>query len=436
MTKKLLLDSLWTVVTRFVMKGANLVVFVILARQLGLAEFGFYGYVVAITLLLSTFLDFGTRHSAGYYLGSEPHKSDEIILQTHIWCGVFSVVGTFILGAYIYFQHNELSQMRLLIPIALTLPAMLVIRIEQGVVLGKGMMGPYNKSESLPRTLLLIVTLILWAMHAITLETSLWALAGTFALAAIYLLYETRSLGIARRLDPILTRKILFRGLLFLPGVILMIASRRVSILMLQGMSGPEATGIYFGVVRISETITEIALAIGIVIFSHNVRAVSTEQAVADAAKVTRSMMLVLLSMCVVLFAGAHWIVPVALGKEFVGQEVLFRVALIATWIGSLWIILYPSLSALASPIVSFWVFLPGVAVNVLLTYLLVPRYGVNGAGYALLTTQVVLSASFLFTFKLLFKARVVDFLVPNRRDIDGPLKAIRRRLQRRAKPA
>jgi len=428
LTKKLLLDSLWTVVTRFVMKGTNLIVFAILARKLSLQEFGYYGYVVATTLLLSTIFDFGTRHSTGYFLGTRPDAEAQITLQAHVWSIVFSILGAVIFGAWLYLDHDLLSNWSLLVPAALTLPPMLAIRVQQGIVLGKGMMGPYNQSESLPRTLLFVVTMLLLVTKSITLESSLWALCGTFAVAAIYLSLVTVKLGVARGMDISLTKKILHRGMLFVPGVVLMIASRRISILMLENLNGPEAAGLYFGVVRISETLTEIALAIGIVIFSHNIRAASQDRAIADAARVVRCIMPLLLVMCATLFVSAKWVIPIALGSHFGGQEVLFRIALAATWIGSLWIILYPSLSALCSPIVSFWVFVPGVTLNVILTYFFAQKYGAVGASYALLITQVVLSASFLFAFHHLFRAKISSFLFIQKADVQGLLKVVRGR--------
>lgn len=195
-------------------------------------------------------------------------------------------------------------------------------------------------------------------------------------------------------------------------------------------MTSSDAAGAFFGTVRVSEILTEISLAIGVVVFSYNARSDSSASAIADAARVTRIMLASLFSLGVILFAFADSLVPIMLGGQFSNQGHLFRIAVLAAWIGVLWVILYPSLSALASPLISFWVFLPGVSLNILLTYLFVREWGALGAAYAMVISQAVISGSFLFVFWRMFKAHPTTFLFIKRKDVAEIKDGLLRRLK------
>ncbi|MFO1074866.1 MAG: hypothetical protein U1E17_19670, partial [Geminicoccaceae bacterium] len=68
----MLVDSLWVLSTRLVMRAANFVVFVLLARSLDVGAFGFYGYVMSTALILAVAFDIGLRQSGAWLIGQEP----------------------------------------------------------------------------------------------------------------------------------------------------------------------------------------------------------------------------------------------------------------------------------------------------------------------------------------------------------------------------
>ena len=72
MQTAMLMDSLWVLLTRLVMRAANFAVFLLLARSLTVGEFGFYGYVISTALVLSVAFDLGLRQSGAWLIGQEP----------------------------------------------------------------------------------------------------------------------------------------------------------------------------------------------------------------------------------------------------------------------------------------------------------------------------------------------------------------------------
>ena len=65
----MLLNPMWVLLTRLIMRAANFAVFVVLARSLSVGEFGFYGYVMSTALVLAIAFDLGLRQSGAWVIG-------------------------------------------------------------------------------------------------------------------------------------------------------------------------------------------------------------------------------------------------------------------------------------------------------------------------------------------------------------------------------
>jgi len=87
------LDTLATIVTRFGAKSVNLLVFLIVARQLSLAEMAAYGFIFSTTLIYSTILDLGTRNSLAVFIGKEPALTHDYTRSGFFLWLVLSVLG-------------------------------------------------------------------------------------------------------------------------------------------------------------------------------------------------------------------------------------------------------------------------------------------------------------------------------------------------------
>jgi len=416
MSRKLLIDSLLTIITRFAGKAANLLVFVVLARKLTIAEFGLYGYVATMGLLIATALDFGTRHSIGYYYPKLVGRDVQIKLQAKLWVILFSVVGAIGFALYVQKFVPGFDALSVIVPACLVVPGMLAIRIEQGVLLGQGRIKEYNASEAWPRTLLLIITGVTLILDVITVQVALWTLAASYLLSAMRVaaynrLVPSQLRGISVREFSVTALTVLKRGLRYFPGIVLMVAAKRVNVVVVQDVLGPEGMGAYYGVMRLGEVVTEVALAVGVALFSHNVRQSDTAKAVVEAARISRISMCFLGMIALGALVLADWIVPLMLGRDYLPYINLFRIAILCTFVGALWNLLTPVLYAAANPLLTFWLFLPGFILNLVLTILLVPRFGVMGAAWSLLLSQVVISISYLVVFKLKFNMRPTQFL-------------------------
>jgi len=415
-------DLLLTVSARFGGKAVNLVVFLVLAHTLSLPELGLYGFVFATVLVMSTAFDVGVRNSLGYLIGKNPEDGPTLIKQSFVLWAVFSIGSVASLYFIFQFSAADLESIDYFVPSALFAVSSLFLRMMQGALLGEGRIKFYNQTELMSRVVLAIGTFWLFATHGISLTSSLWMLGLSQAAAAILLAWGfvgSMSGGVLGNYP--LLRQLLGRGFLFMIGVLLMHASKRFAFLILSQMSPVAEVGYFFGLQRLSEILTEVGLAVAVVVFSHNVRAASKSEAVETAAFSMRVSFLFLFLISIVLFAFSDFLVPLALGKEFAGDTTLFRVVLVASLLGSIWTILYPSLSAITSPMTSFWIFLPNVMVNCVSVWVLYQMFGIMGAAYSLLIVNTTLSISFLIAFNRLYGAPIASFLLLRKGDLSVP---------------
>ena len=83
MKPAMLVDSLWVLGTRFLLRGANFLIFLLLARALTVGEFGFYGYLMSTAVVLSVGFDLGLRQSTASLLG-QAAPGERAAVVTHM----------------------------------------------------------------------------------------------------------------------------------------------------------------------------------------------------------------------------------------------------------------------------------------------------------------------------------------------------------------
>ena len=416
------LDTLTTIITRFGAKSINLLVFLVVARQLSLTEMAIYGFIFSTTLIYSTILDLGTRNSLAVFIGKEPALSADYTRSGFgLWLAL-SALG--VPAAYLTLRSSDLGMdvMDFLAPFSLLLAGMLYLRMMQGTTLGTGEIKLFNRSELASRLALLIGTLALLAIPGtFTLLSATWVLAASQVAAALYLFAkQLPAIRSASNVAGSLAWKLVSRGCLFMLSVLLMNAAKRASFLVVSHTSSSDAAGTFFALQRLTEIITEAGMAIAVVAFSYSVRSTSTKEAVENSASMSRTSMLLFAVVSIAMVATSDTAVPLLLGPQFSAEGWLFVLLVAATLSGAPWTILFPSLSVVLSPFRVFLLMLPGVLLNIATAGPLTQAYGLNGAAFSMLISNVVLTISFLLVYRIVFDMPIHRFLIINREDLGG----------------
>ncbi|MGD9510549.1 MAG: lipopolysaccharide biosynthesis protein [Geminicoccaceae bacterium] len=419
MQAAMLLDSLWVLLTRLVMRAANFAVFVLLARSLSVGEFGFYGFVMSTALVLAIAFDVGLRQSGAWVIGQEP-ASDPAV-ATHLaalWLvlGGLGVLACWLLlasGGYVA-GYGPLALVA-----ALNVAPMLCLRIGQGVFLGRGDIARLNRSELISRAVVLAGTVGLWAAGRLDLPAAIWVLLAAHVAAAGYLLWQVRSAFQPTTLfDRALVARMLRYGAELWIAVLLLILLGRIGFWIVSWRLGEDALGLYFGSQRLGEILVEVATAVGIVIFSYGVRTADIKSSALDAIRIAR---LVTALMGLVALAAMLLAVPLLglmLGPEFAAEPAAFRLVMLGALANSYTTMLYPCLSAHGLARWGIAAFAAGSGVAAVAFWWLTPPLGLAGAGLAYALAQLAAVLVIVLAYRTRFGFTASAILLPQPEDV------------------
>jgi O-antigen/teichoic acid export membrane protein len=435
MKAALLVDSFWVLGTRILLRGANFLVFLLLARSLSVAEFGFYGYLMSTVVVLAVAFDLGLRQSVAFFVGrgTADERAAVITHMLLLWLGLAALASFATWGMLAGGGYADRGALAVLA--ALNAAPLLFLRMGEGALLGRGNLAALNRSELISRGVMLGGTAGLWALDGLDIGAAVWTLLAAHTAAGLYLLAQIRGdAAPARLLDLPLVRRLLRHGAVFAGGIVLMILMGRIGIWLVNALMGPDALGLYFGVQRLGEMLVEVATAVGMVIFSHGVRAADQREAAGDAVRIAR-----VVTACMALLAAAT--IPVApqflalfLGAPYAAEADAFRVVMLGTLAACYNVMLFPCLSSQGLARVGIRAYGLGCAVALLACLALVPRLGLFGAGLAYALAQGSVAVVIALAYRARFGFTVAAVLLPQGedvRDIAGLARRLPARLRR-----
>lgn len=426
MSRRNALEIVATVLTRFGGKSVNLLVFVTVAHKLTLEEMAVYGAIFSVTLIYSAVLDLGVRNSLAVFVGRNPddcsgYTRSAFMLWLLLAASAFPIM---------YFTVESARDPQILASSGLLLTAMLYLRMMQGTLLGQGQIGLFNKTELASRLVLLAGTGIIVSIpDAFSLVSALWVLAVSQFVAAFYLfLYQRSAILYGRSGDRGIAWRLVSRGFVFMLSVLLMHASKRAAFLIVSQLSSAEEAAAFFTLQRLTEVMTEVGMAVSVVMFSRNVRAVDPAVAARETAQASRLTLMILAIIAGGFGVFSKWLVPLALGDQYSGNDPLFHALLLATLVGAVWVMLFPSMSVATSPLRVFLIMLPGTIINMILAYALADQFGSIGAAWAMLISGFVTTTLFTLTYRKKYGTGLLDFVLIKRSDLSGVLERVRKK--------
>jgi O-antigen/teichoic acid export membrane protein len=418
MQTAMLADSLWVLLTRLVMRGANFAVFVLLARSLGVGEFGFYGYVMSTALVLAIAFDMGLRQSGAWLIGREP--AADTAVTTHLLALWLPLGGLGVLTCWLLLDAGGYvaGYGGLALVAALNVAPMLCLRTGQGVFLGRGDLAGLNRSELISRGVVLAGTAGLWAAGRLDLEAAVWALLAAHVAAACYLLARVRR-GIrpGTLFRPALVGRLLRYGGELWVAVLLLILLGRIGFWVVSWRLGEDALGLYFGAQRLGEILVEAATAVGIVVFSHGVRAKDVASSALDAIRIARLVTAAMTLVALAAMVFARPLLGLALGPAYAAEPAAFRLVMLGALCSSYTTMLYPCLSAQGLARFGIAAFALGSAVAAIAFTLLTPPFGLAGAGLAYALAQAAAVAVIVYAYRRRFGFSAAAVLLPQRED-------------------
>lgn len=415
---------------------SQLVAFVVIARFLTTAEFGWFGIVSTSVTLAATLGSLGLRQSLAYSIGQQKILPKEAAATALVIWPILALASAGVVWLLLEPDAPRDNSLFFAVAVGASVVFAILVMLLQGVSLGLGQIRQFTTTDTVPKVVLMAIAIALALMGAMNLMSSLWAQAAGFIIAApIALNFALRGPGRFRprlRLIP----GMLQYGLVFALNLFLITLCSRLSMFVIQNYFGAASAGEFYAASRANEIFLEAATAVGMVLFSRAARSDDQRGVVGASARLSAWMLWFFLLLAVGVALCAPMIVHILLGAQYAGAVGALQILAFGLAPAAASKIIYPTIAGTGRPYFGTPVIIASLLINLGLAYLLVPSTGVIGGAVAVLLGQICLYVGYALTAVVKYRLPLCDFFVPRSGDLKRIWAAIRRRLRiRRSGP-
>lgn len=389
---------------------ANLAIVVILTRLLGPEGYGLYNAILVIPLLVVSFFQMGIRPSTVFMIGSGKHDQNQVVsavLSALILTGGSGIF--FSLITYLFMYRDGYTP--LLISLALlTIPMRLAAIYAGGVFLAKEEMGKANLMNWLTALLMLVSALFFVWILKLQVAGALFGMMISNLFVSVYairMLYKAYKVRLSLR-NPLII-KMLRLGVVYALSFLIIQLNYRIDIVLLQRLADTREVGLYSLGVAMAELLWQIPLAISIVVMTRSANSKDLRQMTENTLRLLRLSLVAGLALSAFIFLLAPVIIPMVFGESYRDSISIVQAILPAIIIVIIFRILSGQLSGMGKPQVAIYSFLPALALNVALNFVLIPRLGGLGAAIASNVSYFVGSIIYLYMYCQLTGAGMSD---------------------------
>ncbi|WP_338608850.1 oligosaccharide flippase family protein [Pelagibacterium nitratireducens] len=408
---------------------AQFVAFLLLARFMTPAEFGWFGIVTTAMTLAAMLGSLGLRQSFTYEIGQKRMTPGEAVGTTLVLWPVLTLFS----AAVIYLLYGDqipgLSSLQTGGLIVLGVAATMFVMLIQGVYLGRGDINAFSFSETLPRIALMIFAAGLALTASVTLFTALWAHVGGFVLAVpVALWLALRGAGKPLpRLDRL--GGMLGYGLIFAFNLFVITLCSRISMFVIENYWGAEAAGQFFAAVRVNEIFLQAATALGMVLFSNAARQEPGVSVLGRNARIACWIFWFFLALAILVAFAAPQLLTIILGGNYAPAGTALQILAFGLAPAAAGKVIYPTLAGQGKPFFGTPVIIFSLLINLGLAFALVPTLGVHGGAWALVVGQYVLLAGYMVSCRRLENIPFRTFLVPRIYDLKQSVRIMRSKI-------
>ncbi|WP_264072568.1 lipopolysaccharide biosynthesis protein [Mycolicibacterium pulveris] len=403
---------------RGILRLAQFVAFLFLARLMSPAEFGWFGIITTTIGIAGMLGSLGLRQAFAYEIGQHYRSSGEAAgTALAVWLPLAAATTAVVYLLYgrelPRFSPPEAAAM-----IMLGVSTLLLLMFCQGIFLGRGDIRAYTISETIPRLVLMAVVILCAAFIVIDLQVALWAFSGGTAVAAVYSVYV-----VLQDTDKIATRFRRFSvtvryGLISAVNASLVALSARLSMFVIEHYSDAAAAGTFYAAARVNETILEAATVVGMVLFSNAARQNKHSGTFTRNAKIASWMLWLFFVLGGVVALAAPLVITALVGSDYAAAVPALQILALSFGPTAATRVIYPTLSGSGAPHFGTPIIIFSLVVNTVLAMVMVPTMGINGGAIAMVVGQFVLFFGYVIACRTNFGINIRDLLLPRRKDV------------------
>ena len=384
----------WLLISQIIASVCGFIWTVLIARYLGVSDYGILGFAISLTGILAITVDFGIsthiiRHIATDYESAPKYLGNAIPLKS-----IFSI-GTFILTLIILIvmKSNELT-----ITITLLFTIEMVIKSFIGLLNGSFQAFEEGKYQGISNTLLNVI-LLTFILISIFTDLGLFGiaisyiLANIFALTYEYIAFKKHITQPKFELDKEFCKNITIASIPFAVGGILSLIYYSIDVVMLSKLVGDYATGIYNATYKLISVLTLFYSIYGAVIFPVMSKFYKNDEKllIISFEKSIKYLMLIMIPLALATMFYSSDIINLIYGAEYADASSVLSILI---WTVCLLFISGPGnylLNASHKEVTVTKILAIAAAFNVLLNCIMIPYFSYNGAAITTVLSDLLI---------------------------------------------
>jgi len=380
---------------------------IIISRTLGPEQRGIYSLIILLPSLLLLFFEFGITPATVFHVGKNKYDVRQILGNSLFLSTVFSLLSiptgllvilllrkSFFIGVPTYY---------LIIGVALYLPINIFFWYPSVILLGKQKIGTFNLALFVSTlfsllTVVIFVRMLRWGIFGAILAS----IVAAFISGLLLLVLVIREVGaISWKLNKQYLKDVLSYGIKSHISNLFATFHPQINILLISFYMNPLAVGLFSiadGAVQQLQTPAQSAIT---VLFP-KVLAESDEKKKTFTPLVCRNIIFITLMQSLILFVAARWLIVLVYSNRFLGSVAPFMILMPAVVAFSGSYVLSTDFLARGRPMLSTYTNSTAFLVNIILSVLLIPPFGITGAAVAMTFSYI-----FLFIINMVVYVKV-----------------------------
>lgn len=398
-----------------------------LARLLGPEGKGTLTALFIVPNIVVSMADLGIRQSSAYFIGRKIYKVQDVISSSMLLWILTSILSVIIV--LLYYTSSLTTDYNLsLIFIGLAIiPVKILVSYFNGIIQGQLKIGNINVKVLLSFLVNLLGVILLVGIFNLGVVGA--ALVSLFvALSSLFyfltVVRKTAKINI-RYIKPI-PQEMFKKGITFAVSLFILQLNYKIDIIILENMVSVAEVGVYSIGAHLAELIWQLPAAISVVLFAKSANSKSDLEASLRSARLLRLSLAALFIVILIFGIVSNYFVTFIYGVEFQDAANVINILLPGVLMIVISKILHPSLAARGYPLYGLAVFIVPLIINIILNYILIPIYGINGAAIASTISYTIGGITYGIVYSRKENIKLRDLLFIKKEDFDVIIKSFK----------
>lgn len=372
----------------------------ITARYLGPAGNGTIAALMVYPNLFMTVGSLGIRQSTTYFVGQEKYDIGTIyssVLSLWLFTSLFCAICCFFL---ISFSTKTNYSPDLIVLAIMSIPFSLYTTYTSGIFLGKQNIREFNRINWLPAAINLVFTYLFIVVLSYGVKGSMFAtFLGVFLLSIAVFFKIRKAIPLKFKWDFKMIKEMLSLGIVYAVSLLIISLNYKVDIVLLEKLSTAYEIGIYSKGAVIVEYLWQIPMLLSTLIFSRSAGAKNPLEFSIKTCRLLRFAMVGIFVASVILYFAAPIIINIMYGNAFERSNMILRILMPGVLLLTIFKVLNMDVAGKGKPWLSMKAMIPAVIINIILNFLLIPKYGADGSALSSTVSYSFAAVTFLFLY-------------------------------------